>query len=637
MPMRQILERLNLAGNRVVQGACRNAVREVLFEFFNLDEGQFRFTEIDTGIAAGGLCLNPQAAAVEIAQWTDEAREIVREFLSLDRTVALPGRAGTLSASEQVLVGGLAPGMTAAELVRDSPFTTHAGLKLLRQLVDRGAVLLLEKAPGRADQTGEARGRELFPAFKNASRQILTSRTANGRVKGLLLFCRAAFERFFLVSMTPARIVSLACFYRDDRGALRKRRAGDLPLAAGPDPLLPRVLKTGTAYFGSFFDTGIPEMAVPEPFRAQCAVVPCHRQGETSSFLFVASGPDRSGQGSPGPGLSETDPGFGSPFRYLEILSWMMNPETGFADPDTEPGASAAGAPGASAPSQGGREKGAGILADIAATVNELPAMPHVFAGILSALGSPDYDPSELADRIAQDPSTTSTLLKVANSVLYRGVNEISTVKEAVGRLGWRSIRSIVIASATRTLFPQGEVAFDRLGHPLWRHAKDCAVIARRLARELALGDPEEAFAGGILHDIGKLAVLLKDMDAYREVLKLQERDRVPSCRAEEEVLGFTHTRVGALLLRKWNLPESLRLCVENHHAPDPGPGVSPAGVVAVADHYAHALEGSGDAAAYPRSAVVADILERAGVDDRTESRLLAGFREDLEQAGLFD
>jgi HD-like signal output (HDOD) protein len=88
------------------------------------------------------------------------------------------------------------------------------------------------------------------------------------------------------------------------------------------------------------------------------------------------------------------------------------------------------------------------------------------------------------------------------------------------------------------------------------------------VAELVGYDDPEEAFVGGVLHDIGKLVILLNLPEEFRLIRKKRASTRGSSAAAERSVLGFDHTQVGELLLEKWQMPDSLRACVRCHHHP---------------------------------------------------------------------
>jgi putative nucleotidyltransferase with HDIG domain len=109
-------------------------------------------------------------------------------------------------------------------------------------------------------------------------------------------------------------------------------------------------------------------------------------------------------------------------------------------------------------------------------------------------------------------------------------------------------------------------IAFDQL----WNHSWATGVLAKSLA-EIELGDAhvaDQAFLGGLLHDVGKLVLATGLAEEYAQVVRHQRRQRLPLGQAELELLGATHAEVGAYLLGLWGMPTPLVEAVALHHRP---------------------------------------------------------------------
>jgi hypothetical protein len=88
------------------------------------------------------------------------------------------------------------------------------------------------------------------------------------------------------------------------------------------------------------------------------------------------------------------------------------------------------------------------------------------------------------------------------------------------------------------------------------------------LATKLRYRVPGEAFAAGILHDIGRLILSQYFPDEFDKVLRLMHDEELYIGDAEERVLGVTHADVGGWLAERWNLPRQLEATICFHHAP---------------------------------------------------------------------
>lgn len=260
--------------------------------------------------------------------------------------------------------------------------------------------------------------------------------------------------------------------------------------------------------------------------------------------------------------------------------------------------------------------------------------MPEVLARILDLLADPNSQMAELAEALSHDQALVARLIAVSNSALYGGSHEISSVNQAVVRLGTRTIRSLVVAASTRTLFPADATHVGVTGHELWQHSVECGLTSRRVASTVRYADPEEAFVGGVLHDVGKVVMLLNLSDEYRRVLKLQASSGSGSVAAEAAVLGFDHTMVGELLLDRWNMPDVLTACVRHHHDPDAaGEHAALARIVACGNYLGHAHGTLPDGATAEAGVAFAEHARSLGIAPDQMTALHERVVEDLESS----
>lgn len=204
----------------------------------------------------------------------------------------------------------------------------------------------------------------------------------------------------------------------------------------------------------------------------------------------------------------------------------------------------------------------------IAAAVQDLEALPGAVSTALQVMRKPRSSARDVAAVIERDQSLTAAVLRHANSAMIIGNRRIVSLGEAVFRIGFVEMRSILMAASTASVLERALVAYGLERGSLWRHSLATAILARNLARHLRLPEPEEAYVGGLLHDIGKV-VLNKTIG--RELAgplqrALGEAGELDA--AERRVLGFDHGYVGGLVIRHWGLPELLAEAIAYHHGP---------------------------------------------------------------------
>jgi len=187
----------------------------------------------------------------------------------------------------------------------------------------------------------------------------------------------------------------------------------------------------------------------------------------------------------------------------------------------------------------------------------DLPHLPATGMALVNLAGKPGVDVSRVIELISSDPSLASQLLRTANSVLYATRMPAETLNEAVMRIGLRGLRSLVFTVSVKGTILRLK-RLERFSHEIWRQAFSVGSIARSIA-PLVGEDRERAFLVGLLHDVGKIALLsmLSKDQAYAEA-------------ASPAMVGHLfyvhHEHAGAVLARKWRLDEELASVAGCHH-----------------------------------------------------------------------
>ncbi len=205
-------------------------------------------------------------------------------------------------------------------------------------------------------------------------------------------------------------------------------------------------------------------------------------------------------------------------------------------------------------------------LKNLIMTIRDLPAMPHVAAKVLELSSDPDTSAARLQQVIADDQSMTARILKIANSAMYACSRRVKTLSEAIVMLGFNSIRSLVVTSAARNLYSTGAARMGLKERLLWEHSIGTAFACRLLTERKHPALREEAFLAGLMHDIGKLVLNLQVPAEFDEIVQIVYNENREFHETEQELLGFDHARVGALLVNKWKLSPLLEDVIGHHH-----------------------------------------------------------------------
>lgn len=208
-------------------------------------------------------------------------------------------------------------------------------------------------------------------------------------------------------------------------------------------------------------------------------------------------------------------------------------------------------------------------LESIVEAVNDLPALPGVVTRVIQLTDDPNSTAQDINNVLNQDQAITARVLRLANSAFYGYTRRINTVTDAVVFMGFKTIRSIVIAASVSDILNQ-EIAGYALEHgELWKHSQCTAMAARNIARKVKFPMLDLAYTAGLLHDIGKVILNHTMKEAYFEVVERVSEGEIPFNQVEDEILGFNHAVVGARVAGKWNLPDQMVEAIAFHHDPE--------------------------------------------------------------------
>ncbi len=211
------------------------------------------------------------------------------------------------------------------------------------------------------------------------------------------------------------------------------------------------------------------------------------------------------------------------------------------------------------------------------ASVQALPVLPTAVTRLLTITQQPEVSVGEIARVIESDPTLMARTLRVANSPLYSTGRAIKTAQQATVLLGIEAVVNLAlgvsVASVQEQLHEQLPIDAEAFG----RHSIAVALASRKLARHVKLPHPGEAFVAGLLHDIGKLVLLMHHGEAYADVMRRAQQGEEALDALEKETFDLDHAAAGHALCLHWNVPASMAEAVAAHHAE---PGTHPVGDV---------------------------------------------------------
>lgn len=199
---------------------------------------------------------------------------------------------------------------------------------------------------------------------------------------------------------------------------------------------------------------------------------------------------------------------------------------------------------------------GVSQLEEIASRAITLYSRPTVALELMRLTDQPGVEASTLRDCVAQDPALTCKILRVVNSSLYGLHRPVADLNQAIGLLGIKPLKLLVLGfNLPDALF--AEVAARDLEW-YWTNTLTRAVSARLIAEQVWRQSGDEAFIAGLLQDIGILVLLRELGEPYAKFLTGVIDEKCHLASLEQDTLGFDHIQLSAALLSRWQLPERL-------------------------------------------------------------------------------
>jgi putative nucleotidyltransferase with HDIG domain len=218
--------------------------------------------------------------------------------------------------------------------------------------------------------------------------------------------------------------------------------------------------------------------------------------------------------------------------------------------------------------------------------LHALPPFPAVALQLMSLLDDTDAPIKKIVGLLRVDPALSAEILRVSNSALYGLSRRIDNISHAVVVLGTEVVKRLALTVALGRF----SRSFMRV-HGLrvcWDHSVACALLAEQLA--LRMYQPKDrAYTAGLLHDIGRLALLTCYPVEYNNLFVVARENDFDELECEWELFDVDHCAAGAWLARHWNLPDDFVEVISQHHRAEPV-DASLLSIVTAAHHVANRI-----------------------------------------------
>lgn len=206
---------------------------------------------------------------------------------------------------------------------------------------------------------------------------------------------------------------------------------------------------------------------------------------------------------------------------------------------------------------------------ELLARLQDIPTLPLVAMKVNELINDPNSSGADIADVMKKDQVLTAKVLRLVNSAYYAVPGGVTDVQRALAFLGFNTVAQIVLSLSVFSAFSPSPSEEDADGFSMlefWRHALGTAVCAEIIAKRLAFARPEEAFACGLLHDIGKLALHQVDPERLGEIVRAARSGGRSYLEVERDFDIPGHSFMGETIAAKWGLPQVIRLAIRYHH-----------------------------------------------------------------------
>ncbi len=249
----------------------------------------------------------------------------------------------------------------------------------------------------------------------------------------------------------------------------------------------------------------------------------------------------------------------------------------------------------------------------------------HIFE-LNTLLSAPSVDLKRVSKIIRSDPSMSAQLIRMCNSALFGLRRRVLSIEEAAVLMGTERLRTLVLTCSvmefTGKQLPQDQV------QEFWQHSFMTGMLSERIAKWIEYSQHEQAYLGGLLHDVGLLPLLVVAAEETDSDGDAPVKIRGGSLEEEKAHFGLNHCEVGRSIGTSWNFFPSFIDIFENHHHPENStrdPHL--VGIVAAADHFSetHGLLPASEAATQeipepaPDDEFLSLCFPRLDAEDRSE------------------
>ncbi|MGD9237609.1 MAG: HDOD domain-containing protein [Desulfobacterales bacterium] len=198
--------------------------------------------------------------------------------------------------------------------------------------------------------------------------------------------------------------------------------------------------------------------------------------------------------------------------------------------------------------------------------IKDIPTLPAIVFELNKYLRDPDTSIKTVCETIEKDQAIALKILKLVNSAFYGFKSKISDLRNAVVLLGYNAVRNAIVSLSVINAFPKRVKLMDFDISQFWKHSLAVAVTSKNIAQLSKKESPDNCFVGGLLHDVGKVILAQYFPKLFEAVWFALQKEHLTFYQAERKRLPIDHSKIGAHLAAKWQLPQGLIDAIRWHH-----------------------------------------------------------------------
>ena len=268
--------------------------------------------------------------------------------------------------------------------------------------------------------------------------------------------------------------------------------------------------------------------------------------------------------------------------------------------------------------------------------IRKMPSLSTTVGKVLEICSRTDASPNELNKVISLDPVLTGQVLRLINSAYYSLLNKITSLTRAITMLGMNTVKNMALSTAIIRSVSGAKKSRVLPTAQFWQHSIGVGVSAKLLATAcgLPVGEREELFIAGLLHDLGKVPF----GDEYIEVLTMARSEQRPLIDVERDLMGIDHQEVGRLIAEKWQLNRVVTSCICDHHQAGEAAETCRRQVafVALANIYINILDFGYAGDPFPEVGDIKSLLDIVGLSWQDYGAIGEDVEKEIEKAQIF-